>query len=214
MIQVIPKLIGIHGKAGSGKDVIATYLHKTRPNTWTEAFANPLKAAAAAMYGIPLERFNDREHKELPNDYWNVSPRQIAQFFGTEMVRNTIGMLIPEIGTDFWVKRMEGRLTNQLDDIEYEPGEVVVIPDVRFQNEYDWVLAQGGIIIHLTRSGADGIVGIRSHASEAGISNIHTLERNWPICNDKSLDELYAEVDKCVSAYSIYPKTLSNPNSF
>ena len=211
---VAPKLIGIRGKAGSGKSAIATYLHNTRPNTWTEAFADPLKQVASLLFGIPIDYFNDRDFKEVPFNFWGISPRQVVQFVGTEMVRDTLYKLLPEVENNFWVARMVGRLAGELDNMEYTKDDVVVIPDVRFQNEYNWVLAQGGIIIHLTRPGADGIVGIPSHQSEHGIGFTHTTERNWIIENTGSLDDLYANVDKAVSHYSIYPLTLTNPDSF
>jgi hypothetical protein len=52
---------------------------------------------------------------------------------------------------------------------ELMPGDFVLIGDVRFQNEAEWVVDSGGIIIHLTRDGAQGKVGIPEHPSEAGI---------------------------------------------
>lgn len=214
MIQVYPKLIGICGHAHSGKDTIASYLHKTRSNTWTEPFAAHLKAAASVMFGIPIDNFNDNEYKEIPDDYWKVSPRQIAQFFGTEMVRNNISALLPGIAHHFWVYRMEAVLSNQLGDVEYDTNDVVVIPDVRFQNEYDWVLAQDGIIIHLTRTGADGTVGIHGHESEHGIGFPHTPERNYYLENNGRLDDLYAITNGIVSAAKIYPLNHTNPDSY
>ena len=214
MTQVFPKLIGICGHAGCGKDTVASYLHSTRPNTWTESFATPLKIAAAAMFGISIDFFTDLNYKELPHEYWKVSPRQMAQFFGTEMVRNTMHALLPDVAHNFWVARLEAVLANQIGDVEYTTDDVVTIPDVRFQNEYDWVLQQGGIIIHLTRPNADGIVGIPSHKSEQGIGFKHTPERNYLVENNTSLDDLYATIDGIVSVAKIYPLNHTNPDSY
>ncbi len=211
MLPKTPRLIGIHGKASSGKDTVALYLHKTRPDTYIEAFALSLKAAAAAMFGIPEEDFYDSDVKEKVNEIWGVSPRQIAQFFGTELVRNNIGRLLPENFNDFWVARLCNRITNQLDDCCYELDDTIVIPDVRFQNEYEFVIDNGGIIIHLTRDGADGNVGITSHPSEAGI-HFSTPERTFHVTNNSTLDDLYGSVDAILATTNFYP--LSNPDNF
>lgn len=161
-------LIGITGHAGAGKDTVAEFLLATYANHYRYAFADPLKEAAAVAFGIPLQWFNSTSLKEVPHPNWNISPRKIAQFFGTELFRERIYQLLPSIESDFWVQRMIIRLNNQYvpeDEGTLGAGDTVVIPDVRFQNEYDWIISQGGIIIHLTRPGADGNIGIPGHAS-------------------------------------------------
>jgi len=204
------KLIGIHGHAGSGKDTVGSYLHSTRDNTWKLSFADPLKEAASKMFGIPEDDFYDSDVKERPDPFWNVSPRQVAQFFGTEMVRETIHRLLPDTGQKFWIERMVHRLTGYGDDTIYDEDDVVVICDVRFQNEYQWIIENGGIIIHLTRPGAEGTVGIPSHQSESGIDS--TSDRSYFVNNDSTLEELYARIDSIVTFANIYP--LSNPDAF
>ena len=205
------KLIGVHGAARSGKDTVAMYLHEKYDNTWKVAFADPLKRGSAEMFGIPADAFWDDEWKERADDFWNVSPRQIAQFFGTEMVRENVNKLIPSVGQDFWVYRMAHCLNGLGEQVEYDSDDVVVIPDVRFQNEYEWIVAQGGIIIHLTRPGADGMVGIHGHASEAGLS-FTAPDQTYLLVNNGTLEELYEEVDRAVKTANIYP--LSNPDAF
>ena len=205
------KLIGICGHAGAGKDTVADYIRHKYDNTWKLPFARPLKTAAAALFGIPEEAFHDSELKELPDPYWTVSPRQIAQFFGTEMVRETIGKLLPGIGHNFWIARLEHTLTGQGESPLYDEDDVVTVPDVRFQNEYDWIISQGGIIIHLTRPGADGTVGISGHASESGLS-FTAPSQTHALYNTGSLEELYAQVDTIIAQANIYP--FSNPELY
>jgi len=205
------KLIGICGHAGSGKDTVASYIHLNHDNTWKLAFAKVLKQAAAKLFGLDPEDFDDREWKERHDKYWGVSPRQMAQFFGTEMVRETLPKLIPGIESDFWIHRLIMTLRGEDDSAEYDSDDVVVISDVRFQNEYDWIIAQGGIIIHLTRPGADGTVGIPGHASEAGI-DFHASHQTYHLINDSTLEELYAQVNDVLKQANIYP--LSNVDSF
>lgn len=211
-VQIVkPKLIGICGHAGAGKDTVGDYLNKTRDNTYKLAFADPLKEAASAMFGIPILEFYDSDYKEVPNDFWGVSPRAIAQFFGTEMVRENLGRLLPDVAENFWVTRMIHRLTGQGEQVEYDEDDVVVITDVRFQNEYDWIVSQGGIIIHLTRDRADGRVGIPSHQSEAGF-DYHEPDQTYLLVNNSTLEDLYAQVDSIVKQANLYP--FSNPELY
>lgn len=208
--QIACKLIGICGHAGVGKDTVGLHLHETRDNTYKLAFADPLKSAASAMFGIPDYKFYEADAKEVPDPFWGVTPRMIAQFFGTELVRENIGRLLP-IGEDFWICRMIYRLTGQGQEAIYDSDDVVVISDVRFQNEYDWIIENGGIIIHLTRPGADGMVGISSHPSEAGIQ-FTVQDRTYEIANNGTREELYEAVDSVIARANIYP--LSDPDSF
>ena len=203
MIQLTDlKLIGIHGHAGVGKDTISAYLHSNYKNVYGEAFAGPLKDACVEAFGIEREFFDDPDLKNIPNEYWKVSPRQIAQFVGTELFRQNIWQLVGwDVGNSFWIHRLEGRLTGALGEYKnnpYAPGDCVIISDVRFQNEYDWIIANEGIIIHVTRPGCTGNVGISGHSSEAGIPNFHTPEAYFHVDNSGTLDELYAKVDAII----------------
>ena len=210
-LNVDCKLIGICGHAGAGKDTVGKYLIDTRDNTYKLAFADPLKMAVKEMFGVMEDDLYDSVMKERPNNFWGVSPRQMAQFFGTEMVRDTLPKLIPDVGQNFWVHRMVQKLIGAENQVEYDSDDVVVITDVRFQNEYDWIINNGGIIIHLTRTGADGTVGIPGHASEAGI-HFHAGMQTYSLDNDTTLEALYEKVDTIIAHANIYP--FSNPDAF
>lgn len=210
-LNVDCKLIGITGHARSGKDTVGQYLCGKHDNTYKLAFADPLKMAVKEMFGIFEDDLYDSVMKERPNNFWGVSPRQMAQFFGTEMVRETLPKLIPEVGENFWVHRMVQKLIGAENQVEYNEDDVVVITDVRFQNEYDWIVSQGGIIIHLTREGADGTVGIPGHSSEAGI-DFHHEHMTYTLDNNSTLEKLYEDVDDTIKRANIYP--FSNPDSF
>lgn len=192
-------LIGISGKAGSGKDTVAQYLHHHYKNVYIEHLADPLKACASAAFGIPEEHFYQRDIKEINNPYWEVSPRAIAQFIGTEMFRDTMTKLIGEEGKYFWVKRLAGKLNGELildGEGEYEDGDVVVIPDVRFQTEADWIQSQGGVILNLIRQDVSQAVGISNHSSEAGFE---LIGRYGNIVNNTTFGDLYNSVDNLLT---------------
>lgn len=204
MIQLTDlRLIGIHGHAGVGKDTIGAYLYATYQNVYGESFAGPLKDACSEAFGIDREEFDDQALKNVINEYWGVSPRMIAQFVGTELFRQGIthyGLQLKQSSQEFWVHRLAGRLTGALNEYKnapYTPGDCVVISDVRFQNEYDWIIANEGIVLHVVRPGYTGNVGIQGHASEADIS-FHTPEATFYVDNSGTLDSLYAQVDTII----------------
>ena len=183
------KLIGLHGHAGSGKDTVAAYIQDTYKNYYQHSFAGPLKEACAKAFGVPLAYFEDRDLKEAELPDFARSPRQIAQFMGTEIFRNTFG-------ADHWIRVLTNRLNNEYltpEDGAYEVGDTVVISDVRFQNEYDWIIENQGVIIHLTRPGADGNIGIPGHASEQKLK-LHNAERTYSCVNDGTISQLHQKI--------------------
>lgn len=195
-------LIGICGHAGVGKDTVSDYLTENYENTYRRAFADPLKYAAATLFGMPLGSFYGQEFKELPSEFWKTTPRKIAQYFGTEMVRKTVDGLIPGIGEDFWIHRFAGVINGQLlsEDVNegsYSTGDTIVIPDVRFQNEYEFLCENNALIIHLTRPWHCGNIGIHCHASEAGINFTHP-DKTWHISNNGTKEELYKQIDRAM----------------
>ena len=194
-------LIAFHGLPGSGKDTASEYLQKTRENTYGESFAGPLKRAAAKLWGIPISYFEDRNIKEESNYYWDMSPRQMAQYFGTELVR-------AHLSHDHWIKHLEGRLLGELcsEDWDepsiYDSGDTVVISDLRFQNEYEWVIKHGGIVIHLVRPEAVP-VGIANHPSNASIT-FSATERTYHLNNNRTFEDLYGAIDGILQSAKMY----------
>jgi hypothetical protein len=132
---------------------------------------------------------------------------------GTEMFRQHAADLYSDFSfantsRSHWINLLEARLTGISFPPEgeghYEPGDTVIIPDVRFQDEANWVWENGGILIHLTREGCEGNVGIQGHASEAGISfNCLASQRHF-IENNSTLGDLYATVDSFIHFYRDY----------
>ena len=192
------KLIGLSGAARSGKDTAGKYLIE-QYDFKRYAFADPLKRAASEMFGLPLEDFHDDDKKEVVNEFWNFSPRQIAQLLGTECGRRVFR-------DDMWVKRAELAWLEHKEYIEnYTGGGWIeasgwggmVVTDVRFPNEAEWIKEMGGITIHIVRPGATGNVGVgASHASELGYPD---ELKDITIYNNGTLKDLYHKLDKAIN---------------
>lgn len=144
-------LIGISGKAGTGKDTVADHLCKKHGYV-KYSLATPIKAALCAMFGWHINMFEDRERKEKPVSYLNgKSPRQLAQTLGTDWGRELIDQ-------DIWLTLGERFIRDSV--------EPVVIADIRFENEAALIRENGGTIIHLQRD----VEAVAAHSSEAGIA--------------------------------------------
>lgn len=176
-------IVGLTGKAHAGKDEAAFAL-VDRLAYVRIALADPLKDAAAAMFGIDRRRFDDSWAKEERDPYWGISPRQMAQQLGTEAGRKVFG-------DDLWIKR--ATLTIR-EHISKTPGAVkVVVPDIRYDNEAEWIRRQGGIVIRITRPGVNGV---SPHASENGVSDWLVDET---VENDSTIEALSAKVRAAVA---------------
>lgn len=141
-------LVGLHGRANSGKDTVAALLPATR----SIGFADPLYGALSAILDVDVETLKDRDFKEAEIPWVGKSPRQMLQSMGTawgrEMIREDIWLLIAR-------RRIEAG------------GSFVVVRDVRFDNEAEMILGMGGEVWEIDRPGAETCV---PHASEGGIS--------------------------------------------
>lgn len=81
--------------------------------------------------------------------------RRLMQKLGTEVVRDGYG-------AEAWIDHLQRRI---------EQGAlpaIVVVTDIRFDNEAEWVLRLGGTVIRIDRP---GVGPVNAHASDAGISD-------------------------------------------
>ncbi len=192
------KLIGIHGKAGAGKDTVADYLH-SRYGFVKYSFASPIKEGLKKMLGLSDEDFDDREKKEARHPVYGVSPRRMMQTLGTEWGRNLIG-------PDVWLKRADVFLEQERKYWEilmienypftdvlsgYTPDLKIVIPDVRFEGEAAWVRSKGGVVWHLFRPGVESVEG---HVSEQGIQ-LDMAGGDCILSNTSSIEVLHERID-------------------
>ncbi len=173
------KIIGLTGKAGAGKDTVADYL-ATHFHFVKYPLAKPIKDMLAVI-GVDA---NDRATKEKPHPVFGVSPRRMAQTLGTEWGRMCIR-------NDFWLKVAElhieaVRIENGA--AQFAPVAGIVIPDIRFENEAEWLRSQGGTLWHIMRK----VPAVEAHASEAGVAH---KPGDAVIDNDHSIDFAYRQAN-------------------
>lgn len=188
-------LLGLTGKAGSGKDTVCKILQELYPekNIQRVAFADKLKQSVAALFGVDvevLERFKD--HSLIGVIFGSLSPhavpivqmsvRTLLQRYGTESHREVFG-------SDFWVRQA---LSEERD---YKK-ENVVVTDVRFQNEVDYIYKLGGIVLEITRKSV--------HSDDLHLSERGDLKVDGGFSNDGSIEDLRYMVDTFFTAYPIF----------
>lgn len=190
-------LIGLVGKAYSGKDTVADYL----VDKWEYkklSFACHMKDITALMFNwerslLEGNTEKSRNWREQTDEWWserlqisNFTPRRALQIVGTDLIRKHLNI-------KFWIIAMEKKLNSLL-----ESNMNVVISDVRFENEIEMIRKLGGKIIGLNRISDDSKMDqlIASHISE----NVDWHEKNidYTIDNNGSKDSLFKKLDKII----------------
>lgn len=145
-------IIGLTGRAGSGKDTLASYLVVHHGFTQL-AYADPIRDMLEL--GMGIESHHLREDKESLIPWLGVSGRHLMQTLGTEWGRDLIRQ-------DLWRLLLMRRL-----DRLQEETDRFVISDLRFENEADFIHSlPGGTVWHLERP---HVAPVRAHTSESGI---------------------------------------------
>ena len=123
------------------------------------AFANPLRDAAAAAYGVEVGDFTDDAKKDTVCPEWGITYRQMLINLG-EGMRST--------DQDHWVKRWrievdrqqtalveEARSIGRHTAAIYSDRLVVAVPDVRRLNEAAAIHDAGGVNVLMQRPGVE-----------------------------------------------------------
>lgn len=191
-ILQMPYLIGISGKAGAGKSETTRFLREIHRYKQC-SFAARLKTACSELFGLDEKYYSSHKSEPIPG-FEVVTARELYQFFGTELCRTLFG-------PHFFVWNEASYHKTAM----FHKNSRVVYDDVRFQEEADWILECGGTLIHLTRKGADGKVGIPDHASEQGYqttqSNLYRKGENYyEIENSGTVFDLGYQINKVLAA--------------
>lgn len=175
-------LIGIAGKARSGKDTFAEFLLKEfephGDNFIRMAFADALKSLCMESFGLTREQLygNQKELEdkryckqdikpycsglgkdELPSPYW--TPREIMQ---------AVGSFYRSIDYDYWVKQL---------DKAVKASEIknVIITDIRHVNECKYIKENNGLLIRVLRDDIEEIHGM-THESETALNDYKNFD--------------------------------------
>lgn len=202
-------IIGISGKAQSGKDTVSKMIVYTvwyyncsrhlQPfslehynNTYKKfgdvidftywyktSFANKLKQCLSNILNVSISEFEDNDFKKSEVEWLGITVRELLQKFGTA-IRN-------EVSDDFWVKAC-------LNNLEKEDD--YLITDVRFKSEAKGIKDLEGIIVRVNREGA----GAGNHISEIDLDD---YSFDYVINNDGNMEDLLLKVKAFCFAYKL-----------
>ena len=183
MTKSAPHIIGIAGFRRSGKDTLARAIAELAQARGfavaTIAFADPVRKAAAAAYGIDVVEFTDDKLKDAVVEAWGITRRQMLINLG-EAMRG--------VDPDPWVKAWRRAVTKapsdrRLHDLTHiqmgqdPPSQaplLVLTPDLRRVNEAQAIHNAQGIDVLLRRSGVawdghinEALAEVAQHRNEA-----------------------------------------------
>jgi hypothetical protein len=182
-----PLLIGLSGKAGSGKSTVGDYLAGAHGYAQF-AFAGALKAVVQTAF-----HFTDEQMvfgKEVVDPRCGKSPRWCLQHFGSAF---------REVWPEVWIWNLRWEILGFLAENGQYP---IVVTDLRFRDEAAALKAMGAVLVRLRRDKDHRLeacaTGIPGHVSEVDLDGWEGWD--YRIVNDGSLTDLVAEVENMLAA--------------
>ena len=190
---MLPKIIAVCGYKRSGKDTIAKYLNK-KYNYKHLKITYKLKECLKLLFDLRDHEL-ETDKKDKINKKWNVTPRKLMQFIGTEIFQYKIQEILPDIDKKFWIKTF---LTDSLvNNLRNKKDFHIVISDIRFIHEYE-ELKKLNIPISVIKVTKDNIM-IDSN------EELHISEREFikipydkEILNNSTFDDMYKKIDEYI----------------
>lgn len=155
-------IIGLVGQLGSGKDFITENILIPlfgKEKCQIISLADSLKVELMVHMNINFEKLYIKK---------NQDSRKLLQTYGTDIMRR-------KYGNDLWIKYVDSWIKVH----KFRGKEVIIIPDIRFQNEAEYIKNNDGILIKVVASdrnqekvNEEGLKNEVKHISELGIDNI------------------------------------------
>jgi hypothetical protein len=193
------KLIGLVGKARSGKDTVGKHIENNY-NGKCYALADPIKDLARTLFLFDEEQLYGSK-KEIIDERWGITPRQTFQMIGTNIMQFAIYGFMPDLLNkvpirQFWLKHFNEWLT-KFHSESNNKEKVVIVTDIRFPHEADMIKEMNGILIKIERPDLDTSNEQYKHCSETA-----DISCDFLIHNDNTMEKLYQNVDEILTKYN------------
>lgn len=192
-----PVLIGLCGRAGSGKTAAAEHLRRAY-DFEPVAFADALKDMLALLLA-------DRgvDHAVLHEPALKGQPLAAMRGHSPRLLMQTLGDWGRDMHPDFWAHQLAHRLgMAHYSAAQWHPvHDRIAVADVRYPNEARWVQERGGVVVRLHRSGPRRA---GAHSSEASVDMV---DANLEIHNEgPTLAGLHAALDAAMAELGVAPR--------
>lgn len=161
--SLIPNVIAFLGPINSGKTFTAKIFGEVLEKKLGKSivhfsFANIIKEVSQILFGLTEEETKSRELKEQVHPDLGVTPREILQVFGTEFLREELPRRLPKLSLEI----SDGKFKLQTESIttkhaymliskEIAAGKIVLIDDLRFNDELKLLRHIGGLVVRVIR---------------------------------------------------------------
>ena len=206
-------IVGLVGKSGSGKDTVANIL--VNEGYERVASADTMKDDLCRYLDITHEEFEQYKNKPLKVVHteegfhhmkgedrfgktrifgkfaFDFSLRRLLQQYGMDMRDH--------FGPDYWISRSVKKILDADEVFVNESKKQVVISDIRFQNEWDYVKSMGGKVVLIKGREELTQEDQKQHITEQLATNPNTeIEADLIITNDGSLEDLKCKVEALI----------------
>lgn len=171
------KIIGLTGNMGCGKTTVCNIITDfSRIPVIKTKFAKPLYDMQEMLYNSISSVYT--------RPYTFVKDRKLLQFLGTDWGREVLG---PDIWVNLWKNRLE-EVELSMEEMNIS-NYIVLVDDVRFDNEAVAVTERNGIVLSINRTKEKNVVGaeLTRHKSENGIDFKYV---DYVVDNNGTIDDL------------------------
>ena len=155
----------------------------------------PFKLAAKAFFGLSEQQTWDNCFYNSKDDFWEMTPKQMFDLLESYSIKDF---------PDYYERRVKRPITLQTRAIPFMGNNrIIIIKDIRFENEATFLRNHNGQIWHIIRDSAEKVnahsseLGIEISAKDVVIDNNGTLEqlaitveREWQYYSDKETSSL------------------------
>lgn len=202
-------IIGLMGFKGSGKDTVAKIL--TEYNFQSVSFAERVKKVLCEIFGWSFEMLEghtteSRQWRDEVDQWWaeklgipDFTPRKAMTMIGTDLFRKHFDDRI-------WILALHKKIRN----IQQTHNTNIVITDIRFKNEFDYVKQIADKTYRINRYSYDweeqgyyASLGYPEYVNKMNDLGIHQSEWDWLSCDwndeinnaENSITQLIKEIE-------------------
>ena len=177
-------IIGLTGNIGSGKSLVAEYF-KTKFNAEEYILSTPIKEIAIIIGFSRKNVYGTQEDKEKIDPILGISVREFLQQFGTTIGRNMFSKIFPNMNLGYYKNIWLQMFINYYE--KFPKNKLIVVSDVRFLDEFDYIKKKQGTIIKINRN-----INKCCHQSE---TELEYISPDYTVYNDGSQNDLFNKID-------------------